>query len=610
MPPKVSIIIPIYNSAPFLERCLSSVTNQSLKDIEIICIDDGSTDNSLDILTNWAKRDDRITVISQENGKQGKARNAGIRRASAEYIGFIDSDDSIPANYYSELYTAAKSTNSDIAVCGIVKERQRVNRRVIGYSKRELFKLREEIVRAAAAPPHFHVVNKIYRRSFLVENSILFHEEVFYEDVMFTIRALCSCKSLITVPSTHYLYILNRDSTVKSRQTKEKQLQKYNAHKSMLQYVKEQGVEIAKRYQTINYRFCRVAGLDIWKIKEFNNRRTLWLFGIIPLCRWHIKDGSANISFPIDLVYMWVDGSDEQWRKRRDYYLHGEEIEDQGRSEARWIENDELKFSLRSVEMYANWIDKIYIVTDGQTPSWLNSENKRVVIVDHKDIMPASALPVFNSSAIESCIANIKELSEHFIIGNDDTLFADYTEPTTFFTESGIPIVRLLHQKHNREKAIKRGGYTLLIKRMQDLIRERFGKRIYHAPHHNFDPYLKSLYIEAQSHLPNLWSETAHHRFRHKNDMHRSFISYFMILKGCGVMRKVRRSNRGKLPLSMAGADSRCIPLSEKSIEATIRRYNPYMICLNDDELATDRDRERMIEFLKRIYPNKSQFEK
>lgn len=90
---KVSVIIPVYNVEPYLSSCLDSVCHQTLRDIEIICINDGSTDRSLDILQSYAERDSRIQVYSQENRGPGKARNAGIYRAHGEYIQFVDSDD-------------------------------------------------------------------------------------------------------------------------------------------------------------------------------------------------------------------------------------------------------------------------------------------------------------------------------------------------------------------------------------------------------------------------------------------------------------------------------------------------------------------------------------
>lgn len=100
---KVSVIIPVYNSAKYLKACLESVVNQSLKEIEIICINDGSTDSSDEILLEYAKNDDRIVYIKQANQGLSITRNNGIKVATGEYIGFLDSDDTISLDYFAEL---------------------------------------------------------------------------------------------------------------------------------------------------------------------------------------------------------------------------------------------------------------------------------------------------------------------------------------------------------------------------------------------------------------------------------------------------------------------------------------------------------------------------
>lgn len=105
--PKISIIIPVYNTEKYLSRCLDSAINQTLKDIEIICVNDGSTDNSLDILKEYAAKDNRIKIISKGNEGAAITRNIGINVATGEYIGFIDSDDYVDLDYFEELYSNA-----------------------------------------------------------------------------------------------------------------------------------------------------------------------------------------------------------------------------------------------------------------------------------------------------------------------------------------------------------------------------------------------------------------------------------------------------------------------------------------------------------------------
>ena len=114
---KVSVIVPVYNTEKYLQKCLDSLINQTLKDIEIICINDGSTDNSENIIRMFAKEDSRIKLINQENKKQGAARNAGMKIATGEYIGFVDSDDYVDLNYFERL-CGVNFNNTNYAILG------------------------------------------------------------------------------------------------------------------------------------------------------------------------------------------------------------------------------------------------------------------------------------------------------------------------------------------------------------------------------------------------------------------------------------------------------------------------------------------------------------
>lgn len=112
--PKVSIVVPVYNVATYLPECLDSVIKQTLKDIEIICVDDGSTDNSLEILNEYAKKDDRVKVITKPNAGYGNSMNMGMDAATGEYIGIVESDDWVEPTMFADLYKAAKKYNAEI----------------------------------------------------------------------------------------------------------------------------------------------------------------------------------------------------------------------------------------------------------------------------------------------------------------------------------------------------------------------------------------------------------------------------------------------------------------------------------------------------------------
>ncbi len=119
--PKVSIVLPIYNVSEYLRKSLNSLVKQTLQEIEIICINDGSTDNSLEIVKEYAKRDNRIVVVDKKNEGQGIARNLGINMAKGEYIGFVDPDDWVKPDMYEKMYNQAKKFSSEIVICDLSK---------------------------------------------------------------------------------------------------------------------------------------------------------------------------------------------------------------------------------------------------------------------------------------------------------------------------------------------------------------------------------------------------------------------------------------------------------------------------------------------------------
>ncbi|MBR3140743.1 MAG: glycosyltransferase family 2 protein [Methanobrevibacter sp.] len=124
---KISVIIPVFNTAKYLSNCLDSVLTQSLKDIEVICINDGSTDNSLEILNDYASRDSRITVINQKNSGLSASRNRGVKHSSSEYILFLDSDDYIKKDCLEKLYEISKSKSLDVLMFKLINFDDKTN---------------------------------------------------------------------------------------------------------------------------------------------------------------------------------------------------------------------------------------------------------------------------------------------------------------------------------------------------------------------------------------------------------------------------------------------------------------------------------------------------
>ena len=214
----LSVIIPVYNVENYLNECLDSVTSQTLEDMEIICIDDGSTDNSPDILKEYSKKDKRIKIITKENGGQATARNLGIKEAQGEYIAFVDSDDFIEPTMFEKLYTKAKDNNLDIAMCKIAtydNQTEEIKDNVWYYMlgvfrdfEKDIFNHKDtkEFTCHIAVTPY----NKIYKTTLLKENNILFPEGLIFEDEKFFYDTYLRAKRVSIVDEFLYYYRINR----------------------------------------------------------------------------------------------------------------------------------------------------------------------------------------------------------------------------------------------------------------------------------------------------------------------------------------------------------------------------------------------------------------
>lgn len=321
------------------------------------------------------------------------------------------------------------------------------------------------------------------------------------------------------------------------------------------------------------------------------------------------------IGMDIDLVYLWVDGSDPVWRAKKNAFEKGTtQITDEARNYARFVDNDELKYSLRSVEMYAPWVRHIYIVTDGQIPTWLNLKNPRISIINHSQIMPKEALPSFSSPAIEWCIDNIPGLSEHFLYANDDTFIGRKVNPSFFFNEKGQPIVRLKSWTSSKRNI---SLYLKTVARAQKLIQQHFGKFIKYIPHHNIDAYRKCDIKKCKELFPEQISQTIHRHFRSEEDLQRVVVQYYTLVTGNGELRRMSRYNHTtsliekiiSLLQKNYNYDSRRITITVPNIQSILDKYNPALFCLNDGENADDECRQRARNFLEKKFSHKSSFE-
>ena len=144
---EVSVIIPVYNSKNYLNKCIESLINQTFNDIEFIFVNDGSTDNSLSILEQYSKKDSRIKIINQKNQGISQARNRGMKEAKGRYIGFIDSDDWVDLDFYQKLYSSIIETNADIAVSSIIRIGKNYQKYRVKYDRTETFESLEDKIK-------------------------------------------------------------------------------------------------------------------------------------------------------------------------------------------------------------------------------------------------------------------------------------------------------------------------------------------------------------------------------------------------------------------------------------------------------------------------------
>ena len=211
---RVSVIIPVYNMEKYLNKCLDTVVNQTLKEIEIIIIDDGSTDASPDIIQEYAQHyRDKIICLRKENGGQGMARNIAVSMSKGEYIGFVDADDYIELDMYENLYTHAKANNLDYLECDYKFLREDDNGNEMELKQYGDIRYRSHKYELFI-DPLVSPWNKIYKGDLLRNNQIIFPEGVIYEDTSFYVKAIPYINSFSFIDKVYVKHFLRSNSTM------------------------------------------------------------------------------------------------------------------------------------------------------------------------------------------------------------------------------------------------------------------------------------------------------------------------------------------------------------------------------------------------------------
>lgn len=335
-----------------------------------------------------------------------------------------------------------------------------------------------------------------------------------------------------------------------------------------------------------------------------------------------------NNDYKIDFVITWVDGNDEKWQQEKNKYLKNTLNDNKKNDTVRYREWDNLKYWFRAVEKFTPWVNKIYFVTYGHIPKWLNVDNPKLIIVNHKDYIPEEYLPTFSSHPIEFNIHRIKDLSEHFVYFNDDMFITNYMTKNDFF-KRGLPRdiaviqpvtnkgennafphillnnMRIINNHFSKKNVIKKNvtkwfnpiyglsNFKSFFNYMGSSIFSGF--LIPHIP----TSYLKSSFNELWNKEFDIFNSTCLNKFRNNGDINHFVIAYYQMCQG----KFYPRSRRIGKYFSISN--------NNKKICDAIKNKKYKLICLNDidDTINYEKARDEVNSAFNEILPEKSSFE-
>ncbi|MGW1198180.1 stealth family protein [Streptomyces sp. NPDC002536] len=313
---------------------------------------------------------------------------------------------------------------------------------------------------------------------------------------------------------------------------------------------------------------------------------------------------AEDIDFPVDAVYTWVDGDDPAWKERK-AAAKGEVYHAESASDARFISRDELRYSIRSLHLFAPWIRNIYVVTDDQVPVWMRRDVPGIRVVGHREIFRNPAdLPTFNSHSIESQLHHIDGLAEHFLYFNDDMFIGRPVAPQSFFTPTGTARYFPSRNRIPQGPVVETDSpVDAACKNNRALLRERFGRVITQPMEHIPYALRRSAMEEAEADFPEAWARTSASRFRAMTDLSptSSFALYYAALTG--------RALPGSMPFTYLQL---AVPDLADRLQRLLDGRDQDTFCLND-AFSTPEDLEAQQElldgFLNAYFPTPSPYE-
>ncbi|WP_217524766.1 glycosyltransferase family 2 protein [Vibrio metschnikovii] len=245
--PKVSVIIPTYNVQDYIERCADSILNQTLQDIEVIFIDDGSEDRTTEILKSYQKKDGRVKLIlnSRSSGNSGVPRNQGLAVAKGEYIAFVDSDDYIDEGMLSDLYLKGKESDAELVTSsGFYRENQDGTTEVVKTTHTNYDPISEHSERKELFKSYHYTIVwfRIYKTEFIKKNKICFGEYKTSADAPFAIKALSLCNKLVSVDGIYYHYRFDRPGSTIERRKGQSAFEVFRAYHNLIEFFKSKGL--------------------------------------------------------------------------------------------------------------------------------------------------------------------------------------------------------------------------------------------------------------------------------------------------------------------------------------------------------------------------------
>lgn len=281
---KISVVVPVWNVEEYIEKCLNSIVNQTLKDIEIIVVNDGSPDNSQKIIDKFVKEHPKkIKSYIKANGGQGSARNYGLKKSKGEYIAFVDSDDWIDSTMLEEMYETASLENSDIVICDMIEH----------YPNKDIYHDCTNLTYKFDKAPS--VCNRLFKKSLI--NNVEFISGIWYEDLNFTTKILMSTDKISTISKSFYHYYYRPNSTMNNNNSV-KNLDIIASVNDIINYAKKNNFYDNNKSELEFLIINHILVTSIMRVAKHNSKdKNSVIKRMIEYCHQNIPDFDDNIYY-------------------------------------------------------------------------------------------------------------------------------------------------------------------------------------------------------------------------------------------------------------------------------------------------------------------------